>query len=178
MYRINDRQEAVREIKKYLYAVARRAYPEIGRTTIDGQYDEETRRSVKRFQKIMGLPDTGAVDIDTFSALYDVYRREKEDFYSKDYVIEETEFPIGIGCKGENVRALHILINELAREHPEAADVGAGSFYSSHTAESVRAIERAYGLDESGAVDKALFSRMLKELEAIRRRDKNPEEMI
>ena len=178
MYRINDRQEAVREIKKYLYVVATRAYPEIGRTTIDGQYDEETRRSVKRFQKIIGLPDTGAVDIDTFSALYDVYRREKENFYARDYIIEPTEFPIGIGCKGENVRALHILINELAREHPEVSDVGAGSFYSSHTAESVRAIERAYGLDESGAVDKALFSRMLKELEAIRRRDKNPEEMI
>ena len=178
MYRINDRQEAVREIKKYLYVVSTRAYPEIRRTTIDGQYDEETRRSVKQFQKIMGLTETGVVDIDTFSALYNVYRREKDDFYSKDYVIEETGFPIGIGCKGENVRALHILINELAREHPEAADVGMGSFYSSHTAESVRAIERAYGLDESGAVDKALFSRMLKELEAIRRRDKNPEEMI
>ena len=178
MYRINDRQATVREIKKYLYVIATRVYPEIGRTTIDGQYDEQTRESVRRFQGIIGLPDDGAVDYRTFEARYGVYRREKEDFYARDHIVEATDFPVGVGSKGENVRALHILINELAREHPGAYDVGVGSFYSNNTAESVKAIQRAYGLYESGEVDKMLFKRMCTELEAIRRRDKNPEEVI
>ena len=178
MYRINDRQAAVREIKKYLYVIATRVYPEIGRTTIDGQYDEQTREAVRRFQEITGLPSDGTVDFRTFTALYEAYRREKNDFYARDYIVEATDFPVGIGSKGENVRALHILINELSGEHPEVGGVGTGSFYSANTAESVRAIQRAYGLYESGEVDKMLFTRMCTELEAIRRRDKNPEEVI
>jgi peptidoglycan hydrolase-like protein with peptidoglycan-binding domain len=178
MYRINDSQAAVREIKKYLYVIATRVYPEIGRTTIDGQYDEQTREAVRRFQGIMELPEDGVVDLATFSALAEVYRREQEDFYARDYIVAQTDFPIGIGSKGENVRAIHILLNELAREHAEANEVGTGSFYSQGTAESVRAIQRAYGLKESGEVDKPLFSRMSAELEAIRRRDKNPKQMI
>ena len=175
MYRINDRQEAIREIKKYLYVIATRVYPEIGRTTIDGQYDAQTREAVKRFQGIMGLKEDGAVDINTFSALYEVYRHAKNDFYARDYIVESTEFPIGIGSKGENVRALHILINELAGEHEEVEEVGVGSYYSTNTAKSVLALRRAYGMDASEQVDKMMFERMRMELDAIQRRDKNPE---
>ncbi len=175
MYRTNDRQAAIREIKKYLYVISTRVYPKIGRTTIDGQYDEPTRESVKAFQKIKGLPVHGEVDIDTFNELYDVYRTARDDFYARDYVVEDTDFPIGIGHTGEDVRALHILINELAAHHVDVDDTGTGSYYSARTAKAVQSLRRAYGLEESDEVDKIMFSRMLMELEAIRRRDKNPE---
>ena len=174
MYRINDRQEAIREIKKYLYAISTRLYPEIGRTTIDGRYDDVTRESVKRFQRIMGLTDNGSVDLDTFNALYRAYSAVVEDFYARDYILEATDFPLGIGDSGENVRALHLLINELAVEHPDVEDAGTGGFYSVRTAGSVAALRRIYDLDEGETVDKILFSRMRTELDAIRRRDKNP----
>ena len=178
MYRINDRQEAIREIKKYLYAISTRVYPQIGRTTIDGQYDEPTKSAVKKFQGIMGLAENGIVDIETFRALYKIYRSVKEDFYALDYIVEETEFHVGPGNSGENVRALHIIINELAREHPTVEGVGTGSFYSTRTARAARELRRIYGLAESENIDKITYSLMLMELEAIRRRDKNPDGMI
>ncbi len=174
MYRTNDRQEAVREIKKYLYVISTRLYPQIGRTTIDGQYDEPTRAAVKEFQRIMKLADSGEVDIETFNALYLAFRRVRDDFYERDYIVENTDFPVRVGHMGENVRALHILINELAKEHPDVRDVGTGGYYSARTARSVQSLRRAYGLGESDEVDKHMYSRMLMELEAIRRRDKNP----
>ena len=174
MYRINDRQEAIREIKKYLYVISTRLYPQIGRTTIDGKYDEVTRGAVKNFQRIMGLTDSGSVDLETFNALYGAYAEAVEDFYAGDYIIERTKFPVGIGASGENVRALHILINELSREHPGIGNVGVGSFYSTHTARSVKGLRQIYGLGDGDAVDKRLLSRMQMEIDAIRRRDKNP----
>lgn len=178
MYRINNRQEAVREIKKYLYVIATRAYPEIGRTTIDSQYDEETKESIKKFQRIMGLEENGDVDLETFNALYESYRRVRYDFYARDYIIEETNFPIGPENSGENVRALHILINELAKEHSAVENVGTGAFYSPRTARAIRELQHTYGLPETEVVDKTTLSIMLMELEAIRRRDKNPNRMI
>lgn len=175
MYRTDDRQAAIREIKKYLYVVATRVYPEIERTTIDGQYDEQTRGAVRAFQRLVGLKDHGEVDIDTFNALYEEYRAVRNDFYRRDYIVENTSFPVGIGYSGENVRALHILINELAKHHTDIDNVGTGSYYSTRTARSVRGLRRVYGFEESNHVDEEMFSMMLAELEAIRRRDKNPE---
>ena len=49
-------------------------YPEIKRGTVDGIYDDEARDSVKRFQKIKSLEETGIVDYLTFMALADEYR--------------------------------------------------------------------------------------------------------
>ena len=174
MYRTGDRQAAIREIKKYLYVISTKVYPEIERTTIDGQYDEPTREAVKAFQRIRGLADNGEVDIDTFYELYEAYRAARDDFYRRDYVIESTNFPINIGYTGENARAINMLVNELAKHHESVEDAGTGSYYSTRTARSVRALRRAYGLPESDTVDKEMFSLMLTELEAIRRRDKNP----
>ncbi len=174
MYRINDRQEAIREIKKYLYVISTQLYPEIGRTTIDGQFDDATREAVKSFQRIIGLTDNGNVDLETFNALYSAYSTVVDEFYTRDYIIEKTDFPIGIGESGENVRALHILINELAKEHPDVSDVGTGSFYSTRTARSIKALRQIYGLGDGDTVDKLLLSRMQMDLDAMRRRDKNP----
>lgn len=178
MYSMNDRQAAIREIKKYLYVISTRVYPQIGRTTIDGQYDEPTRAAVREFQRIKRLNESGEVDIDTFNALYEAYSRAKDDLCALDYVVEGKPFPFGIGASGEDVRALNILINELTREHTDLKHVGTGSYYSSRTARSVSGLQRAYGLEESGAVDKNTYSRMLMELDAIRRRDKNPDRVI
>lgn len=175
MYRTNDNQQAIREVKKYLYVISTKVYPQIGRTTIDGQYDQATRDAVRAFQKIKGLTENGEVDIETFNALYDTYRKAKDNFYARDYVVENTDFPICVGDAGEDVRALHILINELAQYHFDVGDAGTGSYYSERTAKAVQSLRRAYGLAESNAVDKVLFSRMLTELVAIRRSDKNPE---
>lgn len=178
MYRLDDKQAAIREIKKYLYVISTRVYPQIERGTIDGQYDEATRMAVKKFQRIKRLKESGEVDIDTFNALYDVYRSATDDFYARDYIIGSTPLPVGIGCNSDDVRVLHVMINELAREHPDVKDVGNGSYYSPRTAASVMALRRVYGLDEKESIDKELYTMMRLELEAIRRREKNPEEMI
>ena len=59
MYRTGDRQAAIREIKKYIYVISTKVYPEIERTTIDGQYDEPTREAVKAFQSKVGITADG-----------------------------------------------------------------------------------------------------------------------
>ena len=50
-------------------------YDGIGEVPQTGAYDEQTARSVREFQRIHGLPETGAVDRATWNALADAYNR-------------------------------------------------------------------------------------------------------
>ena len=121
MYRTNDKQQAIREVKKYLYVISTKVYPQIGRTTIDGQYDPATRDAVRAFQRIKGLTENGEVDIETFNALYDTYRKAKDNFYARScdgvglhfpaYLIEQIELELGQDQHGVcDAQLLHIVL--------------------------------------------------------------------
>ena len=50
-------------------------YDGIGEVPQTGVYDEQTARAVREFQRVYGLPETGAVDRTTWNALADAYNR-------------------------------------------------------------------------------------------------------
>ena len=176
MYNINDKSSAIRESKKQLFAISEKLYPQIPRTTIDGFYDEETRTAVKEFQKIKGFTESGNIDFNTFNEIYNDYKIVLDAFYGRDYIIEESRFPLGIGDMSEDVRTLHIIINELANTYPEIQNVGTGNYYSKRTGEAIKYLRNLFIMEESDILDRILFARMLTELDAIRRADKKPAE--
>ena len=169
MYNIADKNEVIREIKKYLYAISTNTYPEIGRTTIDGFYDKETADSVRRFQEIKNLGADGIVDYLTFLALYAEYKSIIDKENTKDYIVEDSGLPIVFGDLSEDVRALHILINQLRNVHKEIASVGTGSYYSKRTEAAVRELRKIFGMQDGVGVDAILFNRMIAELDAHKR---------
>ena len=61
MYNISDRNEVVREIKKYLYLISTTTREEIGRTTIDSFYDEATAEIIRSYQRATGINESGIV---------------------------------------------------------------------------------------------------------------------
>lgn len=171
MYNIANKTEAIREIKKYLFVISEFVYPEIERNTIDGIYDNRTRASVAKYQQIKGLSSTGEVDYATFEALYDDFDNARDDFYIRDYVIEERGFPIVRGDISEDVRAIHLLINELAKTYTSVDDVGTGNYFSARTENAIKAFQTLFMMEETGAVDKFLFKRLKRELAARRSTD-------
>lgn len=48
-------------------------YPAIKKVSVDGNYGEATQGSVKMFQQVFHLPQTGSVDFGTWYEISDIY---------------------------------------------------------------------------------------------------------
>ena len=72
IYRIDQKEEAVAEVQRYLRAVSYR-HPEVPHVGIDGIYGEETAAAIRAFQLLFSLEATGEADAETFALLYAEY---------------------------------------------------------------------------------------------------------
>ncbi len=171
-YDITNRKDVVREIKKYLYLVSESLYDNtIPRTTIDGFYDEETTAAVTAFQKIKGINPSGAVDYETFTLLFNDYKNLIFDIEYKDYILENNSFPFKIGDFSDDIRIIHLIINELSESYVNIPKVRTDKYYSVETENAVSLLRDLFFMDEGKAVDKELYYRMKKEIEARRHSD-------
>lgn len=49
------------------------AYPAIPKVGVDGIYGEQTKNSVRKFQDVFGLPETGITDYPTWYKIQEIY---------------------------------------------------------------------------------------------------------
>lgn len=70
--KVGSSGEPVRVIQEQLNAISK-AYPLIPKVAVDGKYGEKTRQSVKTFQKIFNLPQTGEVDYATWYKISSIF---------------------------------------------------------------------------------------------------------
>ncbi len=162
MYEQTDKQEAIREIQRYLlelYYDTGSAFPVI----INGEYDAATRAAVLDYQSQRGLPPTGEVDRATFDSLYRDYLAARALRLSPDTVPPDTPLPVTIGATGNGVVNLQRLLNFLAERYgiPERSDTGGVYSYASSVV--ARAIQRIYRLPEDGTVNGTFYAKMLRD---------------
>lgn len=69
---IGSTGEKVRQLQEQLNAISR-GYPAVPTVIADGIYGEQTQNSVRTFQRIFGLPQTGIVDYPTWYRIQDIY---------------------------------------------------------------------------------------------------------
>ena len=104
MYRIENKQSAVKEIQKYLISVN-----EGGEIAPTGVYDVDTRAAIEAFQQKMGVSVTGSVNYQTFTLLYKNYvQNSKKEQTNNNY--PHIDFPVRLGDFGENVLHINSLI--------------------------------------------------------------------
>ena len=125
--------------------------------------------AVEKFQQLMGIEVTGKVNSETFRLLYEEYIAVTAEQNTTDSIIGDDNFPLREGSQSEDVRSLHIIINELRETYTELPDVGTGAFYSRRTTEAVRMLREIYRLPPSDSVDKELYRRLREDLDARRR---------
>ena len=113
MYRTEDRPAAIRQIQIYLYEIHKRDRLDIPRVPIDGIYGNDTRAAVTRFQELKGLPESGLVDYETFTAIYEEYN-EASIFPDSEYTLTGNRFPIKVGDSGADIEIIHLLFRELS----------------------------------------------------------------
>ena len=64
--------DKVRQMQEQLNVIAG-AYPAIPKVAVDGIYGPATAASVRKFQSVFGLPETGTVDYRTWYKISEIY---------------------------------------------------------------------------------------------------------
>ena len=140
---------------QYYLAVIGAYYEAVIPVEITGYFGEQTERSVKSFQRVFGLPQTGVVDRATRNDLYRAYMgirqsipRENAEFIPQLYpgsVLQE-------GVTSEDVRILQQYLTYISRTIPEIPAVRDTGYFGPLTRASVTAFQRYAGLTPNGVV--------------------------
>ena len=143
---------------QYFLAIAGEYYDALPRWSaaqLDGIFGPQTRSAVEAYQRMLGLPVTGAVDRATWNALVSTYRSvllvQPEQEWLGLFVGLPEVFLV-TGMRGDAVRRAQELINIIARGYPEVPAVTVDGIFGSATESAVSVIQTLLGLPATGAV--------------------------
>lgn len=136
-------------------------YPAIPKITDDNAYfNVETENSVKKFQEIFDLPQTGIVDKSTWYKIKYIYNAVKKiaDIYSEGITMDEAMLlfnkTLQYGDNGEYLRALNYYLNVISYFDQDIPFLDlAGNDFTNDTKEAVISFQTKYDLVANGIVD-------------------------
>ena len=150
----NMRNEQVRGLQ-YFLAVIGAYYEAVQPLQITGVYDEQTERSVRSFQKLFGLPQTGEVNERTWDDIYRAYAGIVESIPTDVAEYIPVPYPATVlqeGVTSDYVRILQEYLSFIHETIPEIPAVRNTGYFGPLTRASVTAFQRYSGLPENGAV--------------------------
>lgn len=153
-YNQNDPAD-VREVQEYLRRLAG-SYPRIPLLAVDGIFGPETAEAVRAFQTLFGLPPTGEVDSATWEALLREYTRVVTPTTRPQSI---SPFPRGdhvldIGDTGPTVAILQAMLDTVALRYSNLLPVTANGHFDNETARAVKELQRMFGFEPLGRVDR------------------------
>jgi len=140
-------------ILQYYLAVIGAYYEAVVPVEITGYFGEKTERSVKSFQRVFGLPQTGEVDRQTRNDLYRAYQgiadAVKPDY---TYVALYPGTVLREGISGDSVRIIQEYLTLISRSYPSIPPVNNTGYFGTMTKQSVLAFQKQFGINQSGIV--------------------------
>ena len=146
----------VRELQYYL-AVIGAYYEAVTPVQITGYFDEETERSVKSFQRVFGLEQTGIVDRETWHDLNRAYQGivDSVPFDSSASVALYPGTVLKEGMTSEYIRLLQEYLTVINSVFPDIPAVNNTGYFGPLTKQSVIAFQNRFGLSPVGVVGAA-----------------------
>lgn len=132
--------------------------PALPTSSIDGVFGTLTREAVEAYQRMMGLPITGVVNQETWTALVSTYQsvllaRPIEEFFPEGIgLYPGDQLFLVEGMRGNGVRALQETINIIANSYGNIPTLTVDGIYGPATTAAVMEIQRMGGLSPTGAV--------------------------
>ncbi len=138
---------------QYFLAVIAAYYEAVLPVEITGFYGEETENSVKSFQKVYGLPQTGVVNRGTWQDIYRAYLGivESVPIEDEDVILFQGRI-LKEGMSGEDVKRLQEYLSYINRSYPTIPSVNNTGYFGPLTRSSVLAFQRQFGLVQNGIV--------------------------
>jgi len=150
----NMQNEQVKGLQ-YFLAVIGAYYESVQPLQITGTYDAQTEISVRSFQKLFGLPQTGVVDERTWDDIYRAYAGIVESIPVEEAGYIPIPYPGTVlqeGVTSEYVRILQEYLTFIHDTIPEIPPVRNTGYFGPLTRASVTAFQRYAGLPQNGAV--------------------------
>ena len=138
---------------QYYLAVIGAYYDAVVPVEITGYFGEKTERSVKSFQKVFGLPQTGEVDRATRIDLYRAYQGIV-DSVPPTYTAVAL-YPGVIlreGVTDNNVKIIQEYLSFINRTYNNIPAVNITGYFGPLTKQSVMAFQRQFGIPPTGVV--------------------------
>ena len=133
--------------------------------TVNGIYDEDTRRAVSAFQRFYGTDVTGKVDEPTWNAVVSVYYD-----IAGDLVPEQPAYPgrpVRAGDSGEEVRYIQNALNPVRRGAKEIPPLDVDGMFGPRTENAVKAFQKYYGLGVDGVVGPLTWAKLSAEYAGV-----------
>ena len=154
-------------IKRQLNRI-RQNYPALPLNDLSEYYTVETENSVRKFQEIFNLDQTGIVDKSTWYRIKYIYNSVKKiaDLNSEGISAEEAELLYNTELEyldtGIFIRLLHYLLRTVSffdEELPFLGSVG-NTVYDENTVKMVLAFQEKYNLPVTGVVDRTTWAKL------------------
>lgn len=138
---------------QYYLAVIGAYYDAVIPVEITGYFGEKTEQSVKSFQKVFGLPQTGEVDRATRIDLYRAYQGIVD---SVPPIYTAVALYPGVilreGVTDSNVRIIQEYLSYINRTYSNIPAVNVTGYFGPLTKQSVIAFQRQFGIPPTGVV--------------------------
>lgn len=140
---------------QYYLAVVGAYYQSVQPVDITGYFGEQTEASVKSFQKVFGLPETGIVDRRTWNDLYRAYLGiiESVPLSEGNDIVLYPGIVLKEGMTNEYVRILQNYLSYIHETYPTIPAVNTTGYFGPLTKNSVMAFQRQFGLTPNGLVN-------------------------
>ena len=138
---------------QYYLAVIGAYYEAVVPVEITGYFGEMTERSVKSFQRVFGLPQTGVVDRNTRNDLYRAYKGIA-DSVKPEYTAVAL-YPGTVlreGDSSESVRIIQEYLTLIHQTYQNIPAVNNTGYFGPITRQSVTEFQKQFGINPSGIV--------------------------
>ena len=140
---------------QYFLAVVGAYYQSVQPVEITGTFDDATVASVKSFQQVYGLPQTGIVDRQTWDDLYRAYSGIVENVPINTTGEAPVLFPGRIlteGMTSEYVRIMQEYLNYIHQTYPDIPAVNPTGYFGPITKSAVTAFQNRFGIEPTGTI--------------------------
>lgn len=146
-------QNVAVSVLQYYLAVIGAYYEAVSPVEITGYFGEKTENSVKSFQRVFGLPQTGEIDRATRNEIYRAYQGIL-DSVPPDYV-EVALYPNTVlkeGITSDSVRIMQEYLTFIHDTYPNIPAVNNTSYFGPLTKQSVIEFQKQFGINPTGIV--------------------------
>lgn len=162
---------SVREVQTALELLSRQD-PTIPRVLPDGRFGPATTEAVRAFQRKIGFPETGTVDLATWSALFAAQRAAGRAM-SPPRSISPYSTLVGVVADSEAdaILLLQVLLRAIKTGADDEMPVPLNGKLDTPTMDAIRALQSAQGLPITGLPDRATWDALADTYDRLRERE-------
>lgn len=148
---------------RFMLSMVSQFFPSVMPVAVTRTYNQNMVNSVKSFQELAGLPQTGNTDAITFRRLYEYYEGIVLSLPPSYGGFETQPYPgylLREGSVGDEVEAAQIYLLAISKMFPSIPAVIPNGVFTPQTYNAVRQFQIEFGLDPDGIIGEKTWNKL------------------